>query len=128
MTQAQQDAMAKFNQLSRQREEFEGHEKKAKRLRKIAVITFLISVFLIILFRMVITSALFSGTQLKAARTKASVVEYLFLFFGAVSFGFLLVSVFKSIKIQIKAENARRQEGILAEKLFSSMLTTVESD
>ena len=70
MTQSQQDAMAKFNQLSRQREEFEGSEKKVKKLRKIAAIVFLISFTLLIIFQLVLNSTVSIGNQIKTLFSK----------------------------------------------------------
>ena len=128
MTQSQQDAMAKFNQLSRQREEFEGSEKKVKKLRKIAAIVFLISFTLLIIFQLVLNSTVSIGNQIKTLFSKIAGLEYLFLILGVVSFALLLVSVVKAINVQMKAEEARRQEGTMAEQLFRSMLSSVEND
>ena len=122
MTKAHQDAMIKFKQLGQQLEEYEKSEKKVKRLRNFSIFAFILSIVLIVASQMVISSVVITGEQLYNIIKSLPGKEYAFLVLGIVSFAFLIVSVFRSINVEMKAEKARRIEGLMAQKLFRLML------
>ncbi|NQU86810.1 MAG: hypothetical protein HQ541_13725 [Mariniphaga sp.] len=126
MTKIQHDALIKFNQVSQQREMCCEKEKKVKRNRNIAIIVFLISVAFIVAYELAVHSAIFKSINIDAFTEAIPGKEFTFLFLGIISFVFLLVSVFKSISVEMKAESARKEEGKLAERAFALMLLKTE--
>ncbi|MBN1821510.1 MAG: hypothetical protein JXR31_01330 [Prolixibacteraceae bacterium] len=122
MTKTQHEALIKFNQVSQQREICNEKAKRVRRFRNLAIITFIVSVALIVVYQFAMHSTILQPVKIDELLKIVPGKEYLFLLLGILSFVLLLVSVFKSINAELDAEKARKIEGLMAQKAFSLML------
>jgi hypothetical protein len=122
MTNSNQAGLQKLNEASLYREKCEKCEKKAKQIRNLVAIFFLLSVVLIIGANLFLEPPLFGRIHLHGFTDILPIIENVALPVAIFSLVLLVVSVMKSISLETKANKARNIEGYIAQHLYRAII------
>ena len=122
MTDSNQAGLEKLNEASQYREKCEKRAQKVKRLRNIIAVFFALSIGVVITLNFVAESAVASKIRAFNFLESMPTTEFVAFVLALISLILLIISVFKSIAVELQAHNARKAEGYLAQRLFRVVL------